>query len=150
MSEAVVELVSELRASAEEVWAHATTMAGVNEELAPWVKMSVPHAVRGKTLRDIVLGEEAFVSMLLAGGVLPFDAHHLKLIALEERAFVEESWSWLQRRWRHVRTITPTASGCTVRDKVTFEPRFGPAALVAPIVRALFVRRHRVLRRRFG
>ena len=37
-----VERTSELDADAERVWAHATSMAGVNAELRPWLRMTTP------------------------------------------------------------------------------------------------------------
>jgi len=49
-----------------------------------------------------------------------------------------------------VRTVEPDGQGCVVTDRVTVEPRFAPGLLTAPIVRAIFRSRHRVLRARFG
>lgn len=144
------EMNSSLHALPDVVWAHASTMDGVNAELAPFVRMSVPSHVRGLRLDDAPRGEEAFVSSLLAFGVLPFDRHHLTLVSVSERGFVEESWSLLQRRWRHERSIEPTSDGCIVTDRLEVEPRFVPDVLVRPLVRALFEARHRELRRRFG
>jgi len=145
-----LELSSSLAASADEVWAHASTMEGVNVELAPVVKMTVPASLHGRSLSEMPLGEEAFVSTLLAFRWLPFDRHHVRLQAVGERSFVEESWSWLQRRWRHERTITADGEGCVVTDRLVVEPRGAPRWLVEPMVRAIFEARHRALRRRFG
>lgn len=78
------------------------------------------------------------MSTLLAFGWLPFDRHHLTLVSVGERSFVEESWSWLQRRWRHERTITAEGEGCVVTDRLVVEPRDAPRALVEPVVRTLF------------
>jgi ligand-binding SRPBCC domain-containing protein len=146
-----IELSSTLRASAETVWAHATSMRGVNEELAPWVRMTVPRRARGKSIADAPPGREAFASVLLAFGVVPFDVHHLTLESVDTGHFIEESWSWLNRRWRHERTVDPAGEGCVVTDRVTFDPRVARGAIVVmPIVRRLFEHRHRVLRARFG
>lgn len=150
MSEFTLELRSALRASADEVWAHASTMAGVNDELAPWVRMTVPHFAQGKRLADAEPGREAFRSILLLLGVIPFDSHHLTLERVLERGFDEESWSWLQRRWRHERRVAPSTGGCIVTDRLTVAPRLAPAFLVKPIVQRLFAARHRRLRSRFG
>ncbi|MCB9614023.1 MAG: hypothetical protein H6721_20195 [Sandaracinus sp.] len=145
-----LEVTSTLRASADEVWDHASTMDGVNHELAPWVRMRVPRAARDLALFDAPTDREAFPSVMLAFGVLPFDVHHLALERIVERGFDEESWSWMQRRWRHERRVEPTAEGCRVTDRLLVEPRFAPSALVRPVVRAIFESRHRRLRRRFG
>ena len=158
-------LTTHLAASADEVWAHASGMDGVNAELRPWVRMTVPAAVRGGRITDVEPGVEAFTSTLLALGVLPFDRHHLTIERVHERGaergFDEESWTWLQRRWRHERRVAPLprpdgdtadgrAPGCVVTDRLTISPRLAPAFLVRPLVRALFRHRHRQLIRLFG
>lgn len=150
MGQFTIEVSSALRASADEVWSHASTMEGVNDELGPWVRMTVPRAAQGKRLADVEPGREAFASVLLLLSVVPFDLHHLTLERIVERGFDEESWSWMQRRWRHERRVEPAADGCVVTDRLTVEPRFAPALLVKPIVRRLFEARHRKLRARFG
>lgn len=150
MGSFTVTLGTALRASAEEVWTHAATMAGVNEELAPWVKMTVPAAARGLRLPEAPVGREAFTSVLLLLGVFPFDVHHLTLERVYRRGFDEESWSWLQRRWCHKRRVEPADGGCIVVDELTVVPRLAPAFLVKPVVRWIFAARHRKLRSRFG
>jgi ligand-binding SRPBCC domain-containing protein len=146
-----LEISTTVGASPEEVWAHASTMEGVNWELAPWVRMSVPREAKGRTLTEVPVGEEAFRSVLLLGGVIPFDVHHLRLERVLARGFDEESWSWLQRRWRHERRIDSTEEGgAIIIDRLTVETRFAPIALVAPLIRAIFRWRHRRLRKKFG
>jgi ligand-binding SRPBCC domain-containing protein len=68
------------------------------------------------------------------------------------RGFVEESTSWVQRRWRHERTLVDAAGGgTTVTDRLVVRPRVALARpVVGAIVGALFRHRHRRLRRRFG
>ncbi|HVJ88759.1 MAG TPA: hypothetical protein VM580_03080 [Labilithrix sp.] len=88
--------------------------------------------------------------MLLFLGLVPFDRHHLTLDRIYNRGFDEESWSWLQRRWRHERRVEPMATGCIVTDRLTISPRFAPAALVLSLVRRIFAARHEKLRARFG
>lgn len=152
------ELRSELAAPAEEVWNHATTMAGVNEELGPWVRMTHPAELRDLTTAPPdLLGSVAFESWLLAFGFLPFDRHAMRLMEIDDRgadggSFVEDSTTWLQKRWRHERSVAPVADGtCAVTDRLVVEPRLGLArAIVTRIVPWLFGRRHRKLVARFG
>jgi hypothetical protein len=148
---------SALTASAADVWNHATTMAGVNAELAPWVRMTHPGGLNRLEDAPELIGQPvAFHSWLLAGGVVPFDRHALGLVSVERfdgggGAFVEESSSWLQRRWRHEREVVVHGAGCRVTDRLLVEPRLAfNRPLVAKVVPWLFDRRHRVLSERFG
>jgi ligand-binding SRPBCC domain-containing protein len=143
----LVRVESVLRASPAAVWAHASSMAGVNEELWP-VRMSHPPGARLDA--SVPLGVPLLRSVVTLGGVVPIDVHELRLLSFDEgRAFHEDSRTLVERRWQHRRTIDPSGEGTRVVDEVTFSPRlFG--VIVAPIVRAVFARRHGVLRARFG
>jgi ligand-binding SRPBCC domain-containing protein len=148
---AAVTVTSRVAAPPDRVWAHARTMAGVNRELAPFVRMTVPAAARGLTLEDAPRDAVAFRSVLLAFGVVPFDRHDLCLADVTPgRGFHERSSSLLQRRWDHERTIAADGEGSLVTDRVVFSPRAVPARLVRPVVAALFGHRHRRLRRLLG
>jgi ligand-binding SRPBCC domain-containing protein len=148
---ATITVTSRVRAPVAAVWEHATTMAGVNLELMPLVRMTVPASARGKTLSDVELGSVAFHSVLLAFGVVPFDRHALCLVRVDaNRGFQERSTSLLQKRWDHDRTLAADGEGTLVTDQVTFAPRIGPAKPVAPIIRAIFRHRHKRLAQRFG
>jgi ligand-binding SRPBCC domain-containing protein len=140
---------SVVAASPEAVWAHATTMRGVNDELRPLVRMTAP---RHGTIEDLPLGEVGFRSVLLAGGLVPFDVHFLRLEERSAGRFLERSHSLLQRRWEHERVVEPEPGGGTrVTDRLRIEPRLpGSAWLVRRMVAATFHHRHRRLARRFG
>lgn len=143
-------VTSRVAAPVDAVWAHASSMDGVNLELAPLVRMTVPAAARGRALSDVPLGDVAFTSTLLAFRLVPFDRHALRLVRVDAgRGFAERSTSLLHRRWDHDRTLVPDGGGTLVTDQVTFAPRVGSARLLAPLVRALFHHRHRRLARRF-
>jgi ligand-binding SRPBCC domain-containing protein len=147
-----IEVCSRLAIEREQLWAVISTMEGVNAELSPWMRMSVPAEIRGKSLADVRIGEVAFESWLLALGFLPFDRHRLCLVEVAPGSgFVEQSSSTMQRVWQHVRTLEAIAGGTEIRDRVTFEPRVG---VLAPVIRAVVVRlfrhRHARLRARFG
>jgi len=143
---------SELAAPAEVVWAHATSMAGVNAELRPWLRMTAPRGVDLQP-RTIDSYRFAFHSWLLLGGMLPVDRHSLGFEAMtpEQFCFHERSSSWLQREWVHRRSIEPIERGCRLTDRVTCVPRLRVAERVTRrIVRAVFDHRHTVLQTLFG
>lgn len=65
----VVETSSVLHAGPQEVWAAVRTMAGVNRELAPWVRMTYPDESADLALEDAPPGSPVFQSwLLLLGG----------------------------------------------------------------------------------
>lgn len=155
MGRAPIEIVatSALATDRATVWATVSTMAGVNAELGPFVRMTHPAEIDALRPDDVVAGEVLFVSWLLAFGVVPFDRHRLVLEQIDEGAgFVEASSSWLQRSWGHERRLVDLpGGGCEVTDRLTFVPRVrfaGP--VVRAVIAALFGHRHRRLRRRFG
>jgi hypothetical protein len=148
-----LEFETRLAADAERVWEHATSMAGVNYELGPLVRMTAPRRAKELRIDDAPLGEVAFTSVLLAGSVLPIDLHRLAIAEVGPgHRFLERSSSLLQARWEHERWIeTEAGRGCRLSDRLAIDPRLRPAApLTAAIVRRLFERRHRRLRARFG
>jgi ligand-binding SRPBCC domain-containing protein len=144
-------IASTVDASPEAVWAVVSTFTGVNAELLPWCRMREPRALRGRTLESYRPGERA-ACWLLAGGVVPFDRHLLGLESVSPGVgFAEESTTWVQRRWRHERTLAPAGGGTAVLDRLTIEPRLRAAApVVAWIAARTFEHRHRRLRARFG
>ena len=154
------DFVSHLRSSAAKVWARASTMDGVNDELRPLIRMTTPHSAGdGGAIR--LDGPIEFASWLLALRVLPFDRHCLRVervIAIDEgiggeHGFDERSSSLLQRHWVHHRRITPDPfqGGCIVTDHLEVAPRLRLARpFVRFVVPRLFEHRHRRLRKRHG
>lgn len=148
---ATVEVSSRLVASRSVVWSVVSTMNGVNAELGPWLRMTYPDDQA--SLADAVPGRVAFRSWILLLGVVPLDRHTFGLDRVDDaRGFVEESTSWMQRRWRHERELVDhVGGGCVVTDRLVFEPRFTLSRpMMVGVVRRVFIHRHRRLRRRFG
>jgi len=141
-----------LRASAEQVWAHASTFVGVNRELWPLVCMTFPPAMGRLTPAAIPLGRTAFRSWLLLFGLVPVDFDDIMLVELEPgRGFHEISRTSSLRQWRHHRTVTPAGEGCIVQDEITLVPRWRwTGGLLAWVYQRVFELRHRSLRRLFG
>jgi hypothetical protein len=135
------------------VWAFATTAAGVNDELRPVVRMTIPRGRKDFSIAELDPPERLGRSWLLLGGLLPFDFDDIGVVSVGPGfAFSERSTMLSQRAWEHDRTVEPTGERvCVVTDRIGFESRV-PG--IAPLLRLVFVQmfrhRHRRLRRRFG
>jgi len=149
---AEIRVASELSAASADVWARVTDPAGINDELRPLLRMTVPRQAGGFGLEPLEPGRIGR-SWVLLFGFLPFDYDEITLVRVEpERGFLERSTMLSQRLWEHERTLEPAGEGrCRVTDRVAWEPRLPlPGTLLRPLVRAVFRHRHRRLRRHFG
>jgi ligand-binding SRPBCC domain-containing protein len=147
-----------VNAPAEDVWARVVTPEGINHELAPWVRMTVPRGASTLDLDDVEPGSELGRSWLLLFGVVPFDWDDLGIAELEPgRRFLEQSTMLSMRSWTHEREVIPIDEDhCEVRDQIAFSAR-APLSLVPGIdaglerlVGRLFAHRHRRLAEFFG
>ena len=119
-----VEVSSEIASPAAAVWARAVTEEGINHELAPIVRMTMPPGLRGKTIDTVEVGVELGRSWILLGGVIPVDYDDLKLVEIEPgRRFLERSRTLAVAVWTHERTVEPEGRGCRLTDRLGFEPR---------------------------
>lgn len=150
-----VEMTSVVGVSAAEMWTRATSPDGINDELAPILRMTVPRGLRGRTIDDVEVGVTLGRSWILLGRVLPVDYDDLCLVEIEPgRRFLERSSMLAMRVWQHERTVEPVDDRSSrVTDRLGFELRRpvawvpGSGRLAAAIVRALFRHRHRRLAR---
>jgi hypothetical protein len=148
-----VEQVSVVAAPASAVWARAVTPEGINHELGPWLRMTMPDALRGATIEDVPVGRKVGRSWLLALGVVPVDYDDLCLVEVEPgRRFLERSRMLSMRMWQHERKVEPAGEeAARVTDRLSFELRSLPAALPGAtraaewIVGRVFAHRHRRL-----
>jgi ligand-binding SRPBCC domain-containing protein len=151
----IVERRSVVDAPADEVWARVVTPEGINDELRPWMTMSMPRDAKDLTVDTVPVGIPVGRCWMRLFGVLPFDYDDLTIAELwPGRGFHEESTMRSRRLWRHERTIDPEGDAkVVVRDRLTFELR-GPLRPLTPIVAAgigaLFGHRHRRLARHFA
>jgi ligand-binding SRPBCC domain-containing protein len=149
----MIEVASRLDASTAEVWERIITPEGINDELMPLMRMTLPEGVTGLDVATIVLGEPLGRSWVLLFGFIPVDYDEICLTSIDEgKGFLEESKMFSQRYWRHERTLEPQADGGTlVTDRVAWEPRLRtPASWHRPMFRFIFRHRHKRLRRHFG
>lgn len=141
-----------LDASPTRVWERAITPEGINDEMRPWLRMTLPAGVDRIDPGSIEIGVPIGRSWILLFGLIPFDYDEVCLARLEPgRGFLERSKMLSQRLWEHERTIVPEGSGCIVTDRVSWQPRFGlPGAPLRPVIGWFFRHRHKRLRRHFG
>jgi hypothetical protein len=149
---AEISVSSELEADAEQVWARAIDPDGINYELGPLMRMTVPRGAEDFGLDDPEPGHIGR-SWLLLFGFLPFDYDDITVVRVEPgRGFLERSTMLSQRLWEHERTLVPLGEGrCRVTDRVAWEPRPPlPGAWLRPLIRFVFHHRHKRLRRACG
>jgi ligand-binding SRPBCC domain-containing protein len=150
----IVERQSIIEAPVEQVWARVVTPEGINDELRPWMTMSMPRGAESMTVDNVPIGTPIGRAWLRLFGVVPFDYDRLSIADLQPgRSFREESTMGSMRRWRHERSVTPNDDGkAVVHDRITFQLR-AVLRLLTPVVaiglRALFGHRHRRLQRHF-
>ena len=154
MAARTFECTSLVPAGIDEVWARVVTPEGINDEMRPWMTMTMPRGTDGLTVETVPVGRPLGRAWLRLFGIIPFDYDHLTIAELEPgRRFHEVSTMLSMRRWEHERTLTVVGDETEVRDRITFEPRLpvpGLAALLAPVLRAFFGHRHRRLNRHFS
>ncbi len=146
---AEIRQVSELGADAETVWARAIDPAGINDELMPLMRMTVPRGAADFGLDDQAPGKIGR-SWVLLFGFLPFDYDDLNIVRVDPgRGFLERSKMLSMRLWEHERTIEPLGEDrCQLTDRIAWEPRLPlPGALFRPLIRTIFRHRHRRLQR---
>jgi hypothetical protein len=146
---AEITVSSELAAEAEKVWARAIDPRGINDELRPLMRMTVP---RGLTDFGLANPEPGHIgrSWILLFGVIPFDYDDLTIVRFEPgRSFLERSSMLSMRLWEHERTLEPLGEDrCRITDRVAWEARLPfPASWLRPLILAVFEHRHRRLRR---
>jgi hypothetical protein len=155
MSARVVEQSSDVAAPIDVVWARVISPDGINDEMLPWLTMSMPRGAGDLSIDTVELGVPLGRAWLRLFGILPFDYDHLSIVALEPgRSFHEKSTMLSMRSWQHERSMTPVGDDLTrVHDRVTFVPRILLRPLAGVLQRgitAFFAHRHRRLSRHFG
>jgi ligand-binding SRPBCC domain-containing protein len=147
----------ELTAPVAVVWQRVTTPSGINFELRPWMRMTVPHRMKRRTIADVEPGTRFGRSCLLLFGIIPFEFDNITIAELDQGTrFVERSTMITIKRWQHERTIVPRLDGCEVRDRISFTLRLpfrwvpGIHRLLNRALQRLFLHRHRRLANHFA
>jgi len=148
-----ISVSSRLDAPREQVWNRVITPAGINDEMRPLMRMTLPRGMEKLDISDVEMGKRIGRSWILLFGLIPFDYDDLTLVRLDEgRGFLERSTMLSQRLWEHERTLVDAhGGGCEITDRVRWQPRLGlPPQPLRPLIRFFFRHRHKRLRRRFG
>ena len=148
-----IQVSSCVRAAPVDVLDRVSRIEGVNQELWPFMRMTMPREHAGRSLFEAPLGEHLFRSVMILFGLLPVDYDDIMLVSMDPSSgFVESSTMLSMRTWRHERRVTTSGSGGSrIADTLTFTPRVpGTGPLLETIVSALFHHRHRRLARLFG
>ena len=150
---AAITVTSRLAATPAQVWERVTTPEGVNDEMRPYLRMTLPAGVESLDMESIALNEKIGRSWILLFGLIPFDYDDLVLVELDPgRRFLERSTMLSQRTWEHERILEPVeGGGCEVTDRVRWQPRLGlPGRPLRPVIGWFFRHRHRRLGKHFG
>jgi ligand-binding SRPBCC domain-containing protein len=154
---ATVTQTSRIDAPADRVWARITSPEGINDELRPVLRMTLPRRLRGMTIEDAPIGEVVGRSWILLFGFLPVEYDDLRLVELDSgRRFLERSSMLSLKTWQHERIVESAGDrSCQVTDRLTFEARrplaaIGGERIARATVARLFAHRHRRLARRFA
>jgi hypothetical protein len=133
-----------------------TSPQGINYELMPVMRMTVPPQLRGKAIHEMPLREKIGRSWFFLLGFIPIDFDDITIAEREDgRRFLERSTMMSMSAWEHERTLVARDGGSEVTDRITFQmrPPLGwiPGAhyVLGAALRWLFGHRHRRLARWF-
>jgi len=144
---------STIAAPLDEVWRRVTDFEGINDELMPVMRMRVPPGLRDATIDTVPLGVPLGRSWIFYLGFLPLEYDDLVITELAPGSHFQEASSMASmRRWTHRRELHAVDADRTeVTDVVGFEPWLPLlASPLEPVIRRLFVHRHRQLARHFA
>lgn len=152
--EHVFRKVSEIDCPVDLVWDRVTTQEGINDEMGPYLKMTMPRQFRGQSIADVTPGTRIGKSFLLLFGIVPFGFDDITIAKIDAgRMFREESIMTGMRIWVHHRTLEPLGDKTIVTDEITLAPQApmglipGWGKVMSRVLSAFFSHRHRRLSR---
>ena len=147
MSLQTFSITSELHVPAAKVLA-SLTMRNVNRELRPLVAMTAPSEWVDRRITEWPVGQWLVQSWGLLFGIIPIDRHIFFFQEIDpSNGFEEVSRTWINKEWRHERTVVSTPKGCRVIDRVSYRSRIPfLGAFMKEIYRWIFYWRHRRMR----
>ena len=138
-------------APARDVWQRVTTPEGINDEMMPFLSMTLPRENRAATMATIPIGRPAGRAPLRLLDIVPVDVDVLTITEMEPGSHFQEcSWMLSMKRWEHRRALTDDDGATVVTDTVGFGPRLPLVhhALIR-VLPLFFEHRHRRLQRHF-
>jgi hypothetical protein len=69
----IIERQSIVDAPADQVWARVVTPEGINDELRPWMTMSMPRGAESLTVDNVPVGTPIGRCWMRLFGLVPFD-----------------------------------------------------------------------------
>jgi ligand-binding SRPBCC domain-containing protein len=145
---------SEVLAPADTVWNRVTSQEGINHEMGPYLKMTLPKEFRGKSIGDVSAGTHVGKSLLLLFKIIPVGYDDITIAQIEPgRMFREQSELTGMRTWIHHRNLEPLGEKTLVTDTITVVPRPpipGLTRVVRVFLTAFFKHRHKRLREHFA
>jgi ligand-binding SRPBCC domain-containing protein len=78
-----IERQSTIDAPTDQVWARVVTPEGINDELRPWMTMSMPRGSESLTVDNVPIGTPIGRAWMRLFGVVPFDYDRLMIAELE-------------------------------------------------------------------
>jgi ligand-binding SRPBCC domain-containing protein len=151
-----IETTSVVAATSEEAWSRATSPAGINFELRPWMRMTVPREFKAGLPDNLDIPARLGRSWVLVFGFLPVERDDIFVAELEpNHRFRERSTMLSMDLWGHERVVEREGAGTRVTDRIAFELRWPlrhlpfAYAVAGAIIAALFRHRHRRLQTYF-
>ena len=151
----IIERQSIADAPAAQVWARVVTPKAINDELRPWMTMSMPRGAESLTVDNVPIGVSIGRAWLRLFGVLPFDYDQLTHRRTSAGTRLPCGTDDAEHAAMAARAPRDTGRRhkTLVRDRITFQLR-APLRPLTPViaaaVRALFGHRHRRLQRHFA
>ncbi|BBX03049.1 hypothetical protein [Mycolicibacterium moriokaense] len=90
----LVERQNLIGAPVEQVWARVVTPEGINDELRPWMTMSMPRGAKDLTVDTMPVGTPVGRCWMRLFGVLPFDFDDLTGTLLHLIDSAVRAWIW--------------------------------------------------------
>ena len=129
------------------------TPEGINDELRPWMTMSMPRGAKDFTVDTVPVGTPVGRCWMRLFGVLPFDYDDLMIADRGGRGFDEQSTMLSMRSWRHDAPSIPQAMPkplCAIASHSSYALPCACCDPLSPQVPRLFGHRQRRLQLHFA